>query len=75
MATLAEAVNNAFAKVKRESMTTRWLKGHLYEMVKTRSKQDGTSYFWVDDSGKKVSVNYRSREMAEVHFGDFFRDQ
>lgn len=71
MATITEALTNVFAKVKTEVLQTRWLKGHRYSLIMTRSKQDGTHYQWVDDKFEAVGSRYRSREMADVHFGDW----
>lgn len=71
MATITEAMHNVFAKVKTEVLETRWLKGHRYSLIKSRSKQDGTNYQWADDQFKAVGPQYRSREMANVHFGEW----
>jgi hypothetical protein len=71
MTTIMRSIANALAKVKTEVIETRWLRGHRYALIKTRSKADGIHYQWANDQYQAVGTRYRSHEMANVHFGDW----
>lgn len=71
MATITEVITNALSKVKTEVTEVRWLRGHRYVLLKIRSKADGVQYQWAYDQFNVVGIPYRSKDMANVHFGEW----